>query len=564
MKEFEKIDAKEKEEIMHAYYSWLFERDDLEIEKEFLPRLAHDYYDPYIYYPNFIIGEFFNTDVMLRLRRISQLGVGIREKKECVQDRLEHSKGCFYNGLEEQIMLWMQNEEYKRYIEDNNLKVYLIAELIKKAAHDNGHMPLSHVVEVGVTNTRNYHEKIGKRNILENSQIQCILAKFPKLQEAMKKVLEEDVLNFSIHDEGNLDTDRQDFLYGDHLYYDGEFLDIHLGMYERKFAYVDENGNYEVQEDGSIRMASSNDEGARMIDIYPYEELENVEDMLQERIRAYREGHFSEKRQVEDRIPEVILKAILEKKDKNAKRLIEYIEMIKNVPVDEIDLTKMNQMDEIVFYLELINIAENTDDEYLKAIIPMGIPNLQNFMHMIYRYLNLHDKKSPEGFTKEQKDIIKKIKGLIHSDTELARKLKNPNYENDNLLMVIGKEKIEELEKKLDERTLKIMHKSKSVVKGYNINEPIYIFDKNGRVFSLDKHPERRYNYEELKYPIEVAFYLIPELKKNGFSDEEIKKIKETFGERKYRKDAKSAKVSMSPIRVDTKMEDIFEGIEVR
>ena len=564
MKEFEKIDAKEKEEIMHAYYSWLFERNNLEIEKEFLPRLAHDYYDPYIYYPKFIIGEFLNTDVMLRLRRISQLGVGIREKKECMQDRLEHSKGCFYNGLEEQIMLWVQNDEYKRYIEDNNLKVYLIAELIKKAAHDNGHMPLSHVVEVGVTNTRNYHEKIGKRNILENSQIQCILAKFPGLQDAMREVLNEDVLNFNIHDEGNLDTDRQDFLYGDHLYYDGEFLDIHLGMYERKFAYVDKNGNYEVQEDGSVRMASSNDKGARIIDIYPYEELKNVEDMLQERIRAYREGHFSEKRQVEDRIPEVILKAIIEKKDRNAKRLIEYIEMIKNIPVDEIDLAKMNQMDEIVFYLDLINIAENTDDEYLKALIPMGIPNLQNFMHMIYRYLNLHDQKSVESFTKEQKEIIKKIKELIYEDTELSKKLKNPNYEIDNLLVAEGKESIDELEKKLDERTLKVMHKSKSIVKGYNINEPIYVFDKNGRVFSLDKHPERRNNYDELKYPIEVAFYLIPELKKNGFSDEEIKRIKETFGERKYRKDVKSAKVSMSPIRVDTKMEDIFEGIEVR
>ena len=32
------------------------------------------------------------------------------------------------------------------------------------------------------------------------------------------------------------------------------------------------------------------------------------------------------------------------------------------------------------------------------------------------------------------------------------------------------------MERNLDERTLKEMHKSKSVVKGYNINEPIYVF----------------------------------------------------------------------------------------
>lgn len=178
--------------------------------------------------------------------------------------------------------------------------------------------------------------------------------------------------------------------------------------------------------------------------------------------------------------------------------------------------------------------------------------------------MNLHDQKSVESFTKEQKDIIKKIKNLIHSDTELANKLKNPNYETDNLLVVIGQKRIEEMERNLDERTLKEMHKSKSVVKGYNINEPIYVFDKNGRVFSLDKHPERRYNYEELKFPVEVAFYLIPELKKNGFSDEEIKRIKEALGEQKNTEESKSTKFSMSPIRVDTKMEDIFEGIEER
>ena len=130
--------------------------------------------------------------------------------------------------------------------------------------------------------------------------------------------------------------------------------------------------------------------------------------------------------------------------------------------------------------------------------------------------------------------------------------------------MVTGRERIEEVERNLDERTLKAMHKSKSVVKGYNINEPIYVFDEKGRVFSLDKHPERRYNYEEIKFPIEVVFCLIPELKKNGFSDEEIKKIKAIFGEQKDRKDNKSTKVSMSPIQVDTKIENVFEKIEDR
>ena len=53
-------------------------------------------------------------------------------------------------------------------------------------------------------------------------------------------------------------------------------------------------------------------------------------------------------------------------------------------------------------------------------------------------------------------------------------------------------------------------------------------------------------------------------MKKNGFSDEEIKRIKETFGEQKYREESKTTKFNMSPIRVDTKMEDIFKGIEER
>lgn len=160
---------KNKREIVENFFRWLFDNEDVELVEEIDLSLASEYYDPYIYYTK-EIADFFNTDAMQRLGRVGQLGLMICSNKNCYHNRLEHSKGTYNRKLEELIYL-TSDCNYRKYIEQNNLKLYLIAELIKEGAHDIGHLPLSHIMEVQVIGRRDFHEDIGKRILLEDKQI---------------------------------------------------------------------------------------------------------------------------------------------------------------------------------------------------------------------------------------------------------------------------------------------------------------------------------------------------------------------------------------------------------
>lgn len=160
---------KNKREIVQNFFRWLLDNEDVELVEEIDLSLASEYYDPYIYYTK-EIADFFNTDAMQRLGRVGQLGLMVCSNKNCYHNRLEHSKGTYNRKLEELIYL-TSDYNYRKYIEQNNLKLYLIAELIKEGGHDIGHLPLSHIMEVQLIGRRDFHEDIGKRILLEDKQI---------------------------------------------------------------------------------------------------------------------------------------------------------------------------------------------------------------------------------------------------------------------------------------------------------------------------------------------------------------------------------------------------------
>lgn len=160
---------KNKKQIVEEFFCWVLDKDNVELFEEVDFTLAPDYYDPNIYYTKEIL-DFFNTKAMNRIGRVGQLGLMILENKNYYHNRLEHSKGTYNRKLEELIYL-ASNPQYREYIEKNNLKLYLIAELIKEAAHDIGHLPLSHVLEVYIMGRRDFHEDIGRRILLEDEQI---------------------------------------------------------------------------------------------------------------------------------------------------------------------------------------------------------------------------------------------------------------------------------------------------------------------------------------------------------------------------------------------------------
>lgn len=170
MKSF--VKGEDKKEKVLSFFSWLFDKnfniDELVGEEDLT--LPEDYKDKNIYYTP-AIYQLFSTRAMQRLGRISQLGTLFAENKGCCHSRLEHSKGAYNRKLEELMYFVNEMEGFKKYVEDKGLKIYLIAELVKAATHDIGHLPLSHVLEIQVLDDRGFHERMGKRILLEDEDI---------------------------------------------------------------------------------------------------------------------------------------------------------------------------------------------------------------------------------------------------------------------------------------------------------------------------------------------------------------------------------------------------------
>lgn len=212
-----------KENLIKSFYSWLFDDEKIKsaplvLEKELDMSLVPYYTDPYIYYPK-QIADFFNTTAMQRLGRVSQLALANDIYPNLYHNRLEHSKGVYNRKLEEMLYNF-QNKEWKQYIENKNLKIYLLADLIKMAGHDIGHFPLSHLMEMEILSARGAHEILGKRILLENSEIQNVLTNIsPDMPDALHQLYEYSIMNFNEHDESCYDVDRLDYLSRDYLYF---------------------------------------------------------------------------------------------------------------------------------------------------------------------------------------------------------------------------------------------------------------------------------------------------------------------------------------------------------
>lgn len=146
-------DINTKENLIQDFYRWLFDNNNVVdksviLEKEVDFSLAPYYTDPYIYYPK-QIANFFNTKAMQRLGRVSQLALANDIYPNIYHSRLEHSKGVYNRKLEE-FLYHFQDSNWRKYIDENHLKLYLLADLIKMAGHDIGHLPYSHYESISV------------------------------------------------------------------------------------------------------------------------------------------------------------------------------------------------------------------------------------------------------------------------------------------------------------------------------------------------------------------------------------------------------------------------------
>lgn len=553
--------VRNKKRIVEKFFKWVFDRENVELEQEVDITLVADYYDPNIYYPK-EIAAFFKTDAMQRLGRIGQLGLMVLEGNNFYNNRLEHSKGVYNRKLEELIYL-SASKDFRKYIEENNLKMYLVAELIKLAAHDIGHLPLSHIMEVKVLGRRGAHEDLGRRVLLEDEQISQVLDSIcPNFKEILKEQINEDVLSLDSHDDGNYDVDRLDYLYRDALYSGVKIKDYDHERFYRKYAKLDENGKLARNSDGSIIIADDNCEEKVMVDIYKARSLKEIEKLLELRVQNYQNMYFSANTQVSDSLVGEFLKYMLEDDScQEGNELKEYTKKLIDQK-ENIDIKEFLAWDDIRFFKNCIEFAENTSNKNIREFAAMIIPNIYALMNLTYSHLDLKNAREEkyQNLSNEHKNFIKKIKEIILSKDDLSMMIKDKKYYSRNCLISTNQDVIDKLQEKYGES----LSYTEATVYGYKTKTPIYVEDEQGHIFELHKHPQRCCDWDERKETTKIVYSAIPELKLKGFSDDQIANIVKDFKAPEQSKNNQARAnekndISMRIVKVDSNMEDYFD-----
>ena len=426
-------DIDTKENLIQDFYRWLFDDNNVVdksviLEKEVDISLAPYYTDPYIYYPK-QIANFFNTKAMQRLGRVSQLALANDIYQNIYHSRLEHSKGVYNRKLEE-FLYHFQDSNWRKYIDENHLKLYLLADLIKMAGHDIGHLPLSHLMETEILSYRGAHEDLGKRIMLEDSEIQNVLLKIsPKLPDTLNDLYNKHIMNFKEHDESSFDVDRCDYVSRDYLYFG---LPIHLpySHYESISVELDSNGKPLENNDGSVKTSCYS---KHKIDVYDEKQLFVIEKLLEKRLEGYRLIYSDPLVFAHEKTINAFFNAFKSKSKYFDSDLKTLISDFKDKGIDKIDLDKLLEWDDIKLYSEIINIAETHPDSNVRDLATMTIPNMEAFLNMIYSHLDLKNRSKQDLSTQDLR-FLQKVKSLIVSNSNLGKNLKNQNFTDENTI----------------------------------------------------------------------------------------------------------------------------------
>lgn len=508
-------DVENKKELFQNFFTWLFDdkriiNNNVSLVNEIDLSLCSNYIDSNIYYPN-QFKDFFETPAMQKLGRVSQLGLAINNYTNLYHSRLEHSKGTYYRKLEE-LFYNYQQPEWKKYIEQNNLKLHLIAELLKIAGHDIGHPPLSHAFEEQILMYRGAHEDIGKRIMLENPDILAIYNTIsPDLPSIMEDLYNKNFLNFKQHDESNYDVDRIDYLIRDNFYlgYDNK---LSTQMYQTVSILTDETGKPKMNSDASIYESEN---GNSFIDVYDFESLAEIEKTLLLRKKSYENIYLSPATHIYESCIECLFDAFLECNSQTGIHLKNILQNMKGKKPDEINLNEYIAFDEISLYSELLDVAENHEDHNVRDLATMIIPNMNSFLNLIYSHLSIYNKNT--NYNEYEKKFLKKLKRIISSDSNLSVNLCNKNFTLLNTIILS-----DECSSKLE---IPIIHQ-KSKIKAYKKDNPIYIRDEIGRIFELSHHPNKNYNWENECSILKLDFAFIPYLRFKGVSESLINNLK--------------------------------------
>ena len=493
-------DLQNKSELVHQYYSWLFDNNEITLEKSHDPSLIGAYRDTYIYYPS-CMHDLFNTQSLRRLGRINHLGSMFSKYIGAYHTRLSHSIGVFGKKQEEHIYLWQQNPEFIKYIEDHGLKKFLIAEEIKMLYHDVGHLPFSHITEQQIIGQRGIHEEIGKEILLNDDEVSTAVSKLGITHE-LRTVLEQNILNSSEHDEGNIDVDRMDYLHRDAVHVGGPNFNRYP-VYSRKIAEINPDGSYKKSAAGNIVLSDNLGDNSAFIDVYNCSDFSKIEEFLNGRETQYNNKYFHSSTLAQDTILGLVLSKLAPENGDLCPDLMQYINSLKAN-----DFKSAAKYDDVRIYKSLIDLGTKCTDPNIVDIVSLLFVPFDNWLETMYEQVD----KS------EDSDFLKTVyKNLIKGNSRFATNVRNPNLFDENVILVEGNNA-----SKLEHSGFSHLIYNSHTFSAYSPKSPVFVEDSNGLVYPLESHPNRTRNWLDTRTHSQLAICILPLLRLQGLSSAQI------------------------------------------
>ncbi len=483
----------EQEELL----KWLF-GNDINIKQEEDITLAPYYEDINIYYTDEIYN-LFKTEALLREGKIMQLGSEFLQSANAYHTRLEHSKGSYRNIIQF-LSIQYRKPEWREYIEKNKLKGYLVEKIKFMCIHDIGHSMFSHSIEKLVGDTNCTHEDIGRKIVQCNEEVMEALNKI-QANEQDSNIEGDGSLTYLC--EGNIDFDRMDFLMRDRIYAGREYKDdliLKLNMM-CDIEYIPQKKSYEY--------------------VYRPEALEYIEDFLQSRIDMYKSEYMSRKRKATDTFMSYLVQEVKNGDIKSTSNIQKFLENIMRKSLEQIDVELFLKTNDIIFLNELISDLEEVEQNELLRYIAH---NKQTLLQIAISLLNPQNTSYSE-YSKEEQEFLKNLKNLIKNQKSNTKQ----NIEDIIINAELKEDKRKEIKEKIDAilegQNVDGIHYYKKTYKKYNKNQPIYIKDKDGKIYKLDEYPMLKLDLsDEYGYGCEVILH---QLKKQGVPTEKIEQIKQ-------------------------------------
>lgn len=522
------------------FFEWLFDKQNIKIEKEIDISSCLEKEEPYIYYtPE--IKAFFETSAMKRIGMIGQLANVSIQNPNSSHTRLDHCKGAYQKILEFYIKQYKKTS-WKNTHSDKESKLKVLADIMDMASHDIGHNICSHALEKLIGSKKGAHEVLGNRILHENKElIQALNNINPKLLQTLDTVKKE---NYGLHTlkEGNIDFDRADFLVRDSIY-----LGVETGFDEQKI----ENSNTILELLDKITngcdMYKINFNGKEMeVPVFSYEVEPEIEQLLERRVENYENIYNSVDNKPKDVFLEEFCRALLETSDVD-NDLKRFIEHLAETDVENIDIDEYLSWNDIRFYNSIFDIVENCNNENIKRLAKNCLPNKECLVSLIYNRIFPHIKPKidengnevnieDEFEYEEERKFYLSVKKIVKDEKTYKEFMKDKNLEECMFKTSFpNKEQLEKFSSQLQteyfisEETIQKLKVWETKIKVYNPKEPIFIKGKDDKIYTLDEYPERKLNFENVEYCGITG--IKDKMMLEGVKETEIQKCQKAFDE---------------------------------